>query len=623
MTSRRRIQRILRNEGDSGAAMVLVLATMVLLGVVSVTIVAATVFNTNVTSETRVSVRAQAAADAGLDRALAALEGKKYNELYQVCGETVTVDTIPVVVSTSYALTTGATVACPTSSQGTQVARVVVTSRAAAVDPVGGNTVARTSVIELLPIPRTVTLDKALFGESSFTITNDTVITGSAPGARDAHVYSNGGVNCRTQIPLDGSIYAAQGNIRLENNCKINNSVWASGTVFVENGSTVNGDVYAAAPASTPDWTVRLQNGAIVTGNVLTNGTVLVENPPASGYTYNVAKSIFSYGGMVDLDSNGPDVGGSVYSNGAITMGQGTIINVDAVSRTAGVSAANTGNRINGVARVATNFTPATNGTGLTVGTRQVVPSGPAFPAATNPAAAFPAAVGFPSQIQPPVREQFPVVLGGSTAAEQAAQYAMWTADGWDIKTVTGQCSNSQVTSAISAQQSGSARTMVIFAGCPSGISVDNANISLKHDLAIVSTTGMLFNNETRFSTVGGVQRDLYLIVPAHSAGVTWSPIVGGQTHPSCSPSRDIVMKKMDTGNTRMMVYTPCTFLWENGMLNSSDVFTGQIYAGGMDIRVGIKLQMATVPVPSLSAATPNPSAEAKMNLISRYDVPS
>lgn len=605
---------------DAGVALVMVIGVMMVAAIVCVTLVAITLFSSRYTVQTRAGIRAQQAADSGIDSILAQLDGKKYNELYGVCSQSLSVDSIPVTVTTAYTVThAGSTVvvpaACPLPTD--TVVGLTVTAKAVTTNNTNSSkTITRVTKAVITPTPPEVLLDKAIFGEStggSLTITNNLELLPS--GAKDAggnplpdaHVYSNGGVACKTSIPVNGSITAAYGDLSLENHCKIGNSVWAKGIVSFSSQTKVTGDVYSASSAAT---SVSLVNSdSYVTGNVLTNGGIVVQDgKPASGG--GIGGTAFSSASTITIARGG--IGGSAYAKKNISLDQSKI-GADAASVDGAITVPNVnGSSIGGSARAQ----GAIATTGLTV-TGTVSPnSATSFPAVPNPVAVFPAAVGYPGTIAAPKREQFPIVQMTSTEIDK------WVAAGWKLTTINAQCSNAQA--AINAIADWSSPVLAVFTGCTSPVTFNNGSLTLKNNLAIVSDTGITSVNDMSISTDGDTQRTVYWIVPANAPGVSWNAVAGaaGQLAPTCSPSRDINIGKLKLTKIEFMMYTPCALNWQNGLIYG-DPYKGQLYAGSVNISVGFKLQMSSVPVPSLATSAPALTEKADMRLQSRFDLPS
>lgn len=594
---------------EEGIALVMVLGIMLVGAIILATLAAVTMYNANRTVQTRTEARAQASADAGIDLMLSMLAGKKYNQLNTVCTQNFTINSDLVQVATEYTVTRAGstiTVACPLSTDITTALTVYSTSTTNSILP-KGEPVNSTVVATFMPTPPETLLDKAIFSEGSTIITNNTQIQGSEPSVNDAHIYSNGGVDCRTQVNAGGSIYAAQGNVILNDNCKIGNTVWASGTITMKSQSLVDGDAYAASSAA--NWGITLDNSsAKITGNALTNGGIQLVGARLSD-NGGIGGSAFARTGPIRM-AQGATISGSAYGFGSIRLEDGARVYRDAFSTNADLQRQNSGT-ISGNARARTTID-----SGLTVSGTRTPNVTTNWPNPPNPAAVFPPAVGYPTNIQAPPREQMPKVTMG------ADDIAKWVGMGWTVETYNNQCTGNGPATRINTGTWAGPR-LIIFTGCSSPVSFENANISLKGNLALVSNTGFQTQNNNWFRSDDTSQkRDLYMIVPADAPGVSWNAAANGQTTPACSPQRNI---NFNTGvgfdEVRTMLYTPCQVNWSNGTHGGSDKFIGQVYGGQVNISTAITLQMSSIPIPSLGGGTASATDDVEMNNTSRFDL--
>ena len=589
--------------------MVMVLGIMLVGAIILTTLALSTLYNAKRTVVTRVEARAQASADAGIDLMLSMLAGKKYNQLTGVCSRSFVVNSDTVTVTTEYRVSRGGTlmtVACPLASDITQSLTIYSTATTPSSVAQSGP-VTRTVAATFVPTPPEVTLDKAIFSEGSTVITNNMQIQASASGLSDAHIYSNGGVDCRTQVNAGGSIYAAQGNVILNDNCKIGNTVWASGSITMKSQSLINGDAYAASSAT--NWGINLENStARITGSALTNGGIQMIGARSSDGG-GIDGSAFARTGPIRM-SNAATIGGSAYAGGYIRLEDGARIGRDAFSTGADLQRQNSGT-ISGNARARTTIDP-----GLAVGGSRTPNVTTTVPNPPNPAVVFPAPVGYPTNIQAPRREEMPKVYMG------AAEVAKWQAAGWAVETYNNQCTGTGPSNIISNSTVTSPR-LILFTGCSSPVSFENANVTVKGNIALVSTTGFKTQNNAWFRSSNAAQkRTMYWIVPADAPGVSWNPAANGQTSPSCSPNRNI---DINTGigfqSVESMFYTPCQINWSNGLHGGSDKFIGQMYAGLVNVSTAITLQMLSIPLPSLASGMASPTDDVKMTNTARFDV--
>lgn len=603
---------------DAGAAMVLVMGIMLVGAVLTASLALVTVYNTTYTLESRERLGALQSADAGIDLTLEMLEGLQYDELGTVCGDSFTVNNDEVDVTTLYTVDRGGvimTVACPSTGDMTQSLRIESTATTAPLLP-SGEPVARTAVATLMPIPPEVALDKAIFSEGSTIITNNSKLYESEPGENDAHVYSNGGVTCRTQVDAGGSIYAAQGDVVIENTCEIGNSVWASGKVSLSSQSSVAGNVYAS---SSDTWGIRLDNSnSYIGGSALTNGGIFNAGRQSGGG--GILRTAFARTGAIALDNQGT-IGGSAYAKGDIGLQNGSAIGRDAVSTTGNINGQNNGNTIGGYARAGGTI----NTSRVTV-TGTVTPNSPStFPGVPNPAEAFPASVGYPANIQPPPREQMPNL----TMSE--ADILLWQAAGYVVERYNNQCTGNAPKNILTTDNDPSGVNdtprLVIFEDCTGPVYFNsNDQLNVHSDIAMVSNTGFHTQNLHKvYSDDLSVRRDIHWIVPGDAPGVSWNPVgATGQTRPVCTgPAGNITVDKLKVWSINLLWYTPCTFSWSNGtdLGGGSEPFTGQIYAGQVNMPNATELKMNQMPVPSLADSSADPSSVADMSLLARFDL--
>jgi hypothetical protein len=590
---------------DAGVAMVVVLGIMLVGATITTTLVMVTLFNTRNTLENRVEMRAVQSADAGLDLMLSLFEGKTYGELYQVCSQSFVINNDAVSVTTSYTVDRGGstvTVPCPLTSDITLSVTVqsVATTN---VVPLTGEAVTRTVAAVFAPTPPETLLDKAIFSEATTTITNNTKITPSGAvdafgnPINDAHVYSNGSVNCLTQVDSAGSIYAAQGDVNLENTCEVYNSVWASGKVSMSSQTHVFGNVYAASSAADA---IKVSNStSLVTGSVLTNGDVYLNG--------DISGTVFSRVGTITLDKSA--IGGSAYAGASIDVGGA--IGKDAIARLGNITGTKSvgGNAYAGGTIANQVDVGGTENPGTTVG----------FPSVPNPAETFPASVGYPGVIQAPPREQMPKVT------MTAADIAKWEAAGWTLETYNGSCTTDTPANIVNNPPAGvTGPRLIIFTGCAGApVYFNNHTLTLKTDVAMVSETGFYSQNLHFVQSDDLSQvRKYFWIVPADAPGVTWVAASAGQTRPECTtPGPDIGIDKVKTWSINWMIYTPCTFNWQNGQDANSEPFIGQIYSGNVKLPNATNIQMQSMPVPSLTSSVPNTVDDVNLRMSSRFDV--
>ncbi|GIG54623.1 hypothetical protein [Demequina activiva] len=610
-------------ESDEGVAMVMVLGIMLVGAVIMTTVAAATMFTVERTQQTRVEERAYASADAGIDLIFTSLEGLQYDELSSICSNnSLVMNGDDVALAYEFTVsdgTTTSTKACP--GPGDLTTRLVVTATATTPPVVlDGDPVQRTVAASFSPTIPPGILDKALFSEATLTMRNNTDLLESTVNARDAHVYSNGGITCSTNEHIEGSIVAAHGDVRLENTCDIFSDVWASGSVIIDSsGADIDGNVYAAGDAA--EWGIAIKNsGSRITGSALTNGGILLQNSKApQGGIGGIAFS-FLHG----FKSQQATIDGSLYVQTGVEM-EATRISKDVIVRSGNLSVRNNQAYVDGQAWASgaihpqLNITPANRHPGMAVGTPD--PSNP-----STASASFNDAVGYPSRIQAPRR----VPMDQITMT--AADISRWTDDaGYTLVTATD-CSTAGSTAIVNNAGTVVGPRLIIF-NCPPNTPVqfDNANLVLTSDVAMVSNTGFRSRNDLRVRSADGSERLLYWIVPADAPGVSWATgtFTQGQETPTCSDNGSdgwadgsIWMAKFQNiQDVAQLIYTPCKFESQNSIPASSDPFKGQVYAGSLAQTNGWEQEMFSMPVPSLVTTVPDLDDEADMRLSSRFDI--
>lgn len=612
-----------RRGDDRGTALVMVLGIMSVGAILMTTLIAATIFNTQVTAKTRAEMATLASADAGIDLMLGLLDGKTYAELAGVCSTTFTINNDAVQVTTEYTLADGGTVECPSSADMVTALRVTSTATSDPV-PAVGETLTRTVVATFAPTPPEITFDKALFSDAPLDLINNTQVTESADGARDANIYSNGNIIIRTQVGVGGQVYAAVGNLQVDNNAELFGTIWASGTVKIRTGGYVDGDVYAASNDSGSGWdsAVFLENqSSHVTGSVLSNGSIHSRGDKAgSGGIEGIAASLNS---TVTLP-NTATVDGSVYADGDVNVQKNTI-GGDVISVNGAVVSTDTPTTVAGSVW-------ALNGVDET---RVVVPdTGAIYPdqsrelpgnGSINPSAiTFAGSVGYPYSITAPKREQLP--------KDPFTRAAIEAWPGWTLDPSTDCTGNDPGIFIRDNPNAVTGPRLVVF-DCPANtpVEINGANIKsieLSQDTALVSETGFSQSNNVWYS---GDDPDnhwtLYWIVPSDADGVEWKPMgYGTLEKPDCSgmssPTGNIYMDQMKVSDLKWFGYTPCTYELKNGnnLTGNTIPMTGQVYAGGITLPTHTNFKMEKIPIASLDSDA-GADDLANVRMTSRFDV--
>ena len=314
---------------ERGSTMLAVIGVMAVTAIIAVTVTAATVNGLGVTSSSRASVQARAAAEAGVDVTIVGLQTAtgaascvSHNGLYAS-------GAVPKYSATvEYNAGSGWVAGCPTDTS-TQV-RIVSTGTAQAVGVAGASS-GDTSVIEAIYnfIPAQVTIPTIGSAVYAHTITgvlkNFTLDSSVNNVAADVQI-KNGNAICTNGAAIAGNLILGNGFAQLDN-CTVSGSIHVSKYVSLNGGaSLVKGDVIAAGVgvATTSD-VVAVANGSIVNGSVLSSGKVSVTSSPGSLIKGNVTVA-----GTTTSDAkvaNNSKVNGYVQSSGTVTH-PGTIVGV-------------------------------------------------------------------------------------------------------------------------------------------------------------------------------------------------------------------------------------------------------------------------------------------------------
>ena len=612
---------------DEGAALVMVVALVAVAAIVSLAVSSSYLSANGVTTLTRAGVQSEASAQAGIDYVLGELNVKNF-----LCTADKKNQDPAFTVAVSYKDAGGSALSCGTVVSGTPATASILSTGYARN---GGST---TAIANTQQMGATVTitlpsvgavLDRALFTENDFTLTNNSTVNQSAGGASDGDVYTNGGLDCLTQNVIQGVI-VARGAIDIANPCQVLESVWTGGDFTMASSANIGGDVYAVGSASL--------DAGHVGGSVIANGSASTTSGsgiacPAGG-SANVCGSVYSLNGGVQLQ-NESVIAGNIYARNDITLGgngtspQGNLVslkgtlsmNNSAVGGTSRVYGAISGNKI--VSSRTCSVTSKSSSYSVCSGAL-VLPLSSGAQASFAPAGS--ANLGTTTStvlVAAPPRQAFPQIASSATAISQS--WGSWTKKVVPANDPLCSSSNSSFTTAfaptLAAQTSGS-KLLVQFQ-CTSPVSLGNDTLSLKGDVAFMTPYG--FNSQNNFTVKSSDSKphSVYLIVPSDAPGVTWSAADSaypGQLKPVCSPSRDIAINTLTVENAnQMFLYSPCSVSIQNA---PASAFSGQIYAGSASYPAGIRITRALMAVPGVTIpGTTAPSGAPTITLNSRYDI--
>ena len=310
--------------------MVGVLGVMGVTAVIAVTTTTASLHAVGITTSTRASVEAEAAAEAGIDFAASKLAASICQGLYT----STTAPTFSVVVSYSNLLTSPGTsdnswvAGCPTLT-GAQRLKLVSTGTANTVG-VAGNTTGNVRKVEAIypytpspPANAIIPSGAALysFAQVDPTLNDFSVTQGST--TRASIQYLSGNLACASNTTIVADIILGAGSFATTSDCVINGDLWASSLVTIQGGE-IKGNVVSAGIQG--GVSVSLSNSGIIDGNIFATGPVsinglvggnIVAGPTLGGSTFTSISS----------------VGGSVISAGTVSAPNGVIKGTVSTSR--------------------------------------------------------------------------------------------------------------------------------------------------------------------------------------------------------------------------------------------------------------------------------------------------
>lgn len=620
-----------------GAALVTVVAVVAITAIVGVTITASVIAANGFSTSTRADVQSRAAADSGIDATFASIYAGSY-----VCSKSSTVEPAYTAV-VAYRDTNGTVLPCSGATVLGTPTSAVITSTGQSVNKATqgttGNTHAVRATVTITPATGSSgDLEKAVFSESGFTLTNNNQLVESTDDANDANVYSNGTIICKTQVDVEGVLYA-QGDVSLENSCTTYSDLWAGGNVAFSSQAVVNGDAYVAGTG-----TLDLSTGHVA-GSIITNGSVTMSNNsgvlacPSSAAAKAVCGSVVALGGSI-YAGNGASIGGSAFAktsvslnnfNGVLGVGSNVIATTGSFAND---SNSNQAGRVGGSIRVggtiggyADAMTDKANSCQGTAANGFAKCSGALTIPAPYPAEVLPEDLGYPTTgtVNKPPREEMPQIKSA------ASDIAAWTADGWTVTTFNATTAAAQ--NKTSCQQAKeyvatprAGKVLVVVRDCATPVTWDNTTLTLGGDLAMISTSGFKTNNVFTVQSSDSTLRGFMFIVPADASYITWSPVAGTnptQYSPTCGTRTqdvgDIRLNNTTSTNVAWLLYTPCYLGFQNQLNN----FKGQMYGGSVNYPNNSTIQLVKFSVPgiSTSGSPSNNGQTATATITTRTDV--
>ena len=620
-----RIRRRVDPSGDTGSALAGVLALMLVVALLSITVLAVSGSATAFATSSRASTQSRAAAQAGIDAAFARVSAGDF-----VCS--LTSATAPAFsVTLAYTDTSGAALPCVGTAAGSPSQATATATGTAAAPGVGATAGDSATAMATFAITQTTTgaaLTYAIFSDGGFTLKNKVELTDSTSTADDASLYSNGTINCSTQLDIQGSI-TVQGDVTFSDTCATAGSVWSGGNVTLGQSTSLEGDLYAAGGG-----VLSLGNSSHVGGSIITNGAVSMTDGSGSAacagsaVPASVCGSVVALGGGIGV-SSGATIGGSAYARDAVSLtGTGSssqpIVGKDLVSTTGGLAVSHgPATTVGGTARVAGSIsglgTPGASNVGGScqggTGPFAHCTTTPTVPA-PNPAIALPAGLGYPGTavVNKPPREQLPQI------ASSPAALNAWT--GWARRSFTGASACTDAVNYLRGPWSGP--HLLLVSGCSGPLTWgNNGSLSLRGDLAIMSATGFDAAQNITIGAADGSPHQLEWIVPSDAPGITWNPVAGTspvQYSPACTAAGGNITtgggSTTVNNGIKWFMYSPCT-VSIGGVVNG---FKGQIYGGTVTYPNNSALQMAPVTVPGATyPGGTQPVTTTSATVASRY----
>ena len=325
-------RKIFSKSDDAGSTLLAVLGIALVTSVIGVTVVTATINGLGVTSASRAGVQARAAAEAGVDRALVAIQSGCSTTYSSAGTPRYTYDVKYSISSTTPSWVTG----CPTND----ATLIKITSKGYAANPtVTGSSTSDTRTVEAIYanvpvyVAAPVVLPAVYANTVEGTFKNFVLSSSSASIAADV-LIKNGNVICSNGATIDGSVLLANGYAQLTN-CNVNGVVHVSKYVDVSGtGTVLKKDVIALGQGVAAGGNVvNLQSGiGGVEGSVYSSGNVqddsLIQgNVSLSGTTANAVK----------VGGSG-HVKGNVVSSGSVTVASGGAIDGTTSSNFSGLA---------------------------------------------------------------------------------------------------------------------------------------------------------------------------------------------------------------------------------------------------------------------------------------------
>jgi len=295
------ILRRARARGDDGAALAVVIGTIMVFSIVAVTLVSSAMFTSSSSQRARAALQIQNAAEQAIDRVHALLNtSARGSEASFPCTVNDSISTpsvsVTTTVSVEYSTDDGASYSCPVPNGSTLTnARLTARANGTLLTGQGQASITRVVVQELEQPTRSAAqplLSYGVFSGGDLTTTNNfEVIDGGA--------HTNGNFWCNSSAQIIGPVTAV-GNGSITNDCYME-GLWVGGTFACSSNSLIDGDLVVAGTGGS-----AMSNTCTVTGDAVVGGSLNLSGlNPKVGYAWNFGEDLVSSTGSVTF-SNGP-----------------------------------------------------------------------------------------------------------------------------------------------------------------------------------------------------------------------------------------------------------------------------------------------------------------------------
>jgi hypothetical protein len=545
------------------------MSLMLLGALLSVLILASVVASVSSTTATRATVQSEAAAQAGVDVAVASVVSGNCVSSYT--SATAPKYTVAISYTTSSSLSApGLTwvAGCPT----TAAPFMKVTATGTASSPAVGTTnFGNTEAVEAIyarPVATATLLatGPAVYAYSSQSFGGSGTLV-SLDGTNDADVMvKTGDVACSGGAAAKGDFVINEGNLTLSGSCGVTGNVWASGS-----GKGV----------------INLSGGVEVGGNVVGNGLVINSGKVGGSVWTTGATNISSatIGGGVTVTANNfvtggsNKIGGNLWASGDAEVTNGDDVKGNATAKTLKLSGGNIGSSGSNEAWSQGDVTGVTWYTIKAHLTAKSVPSGMTAGGGITVVPAGPGAGG-----AAPATPTSPTVPNWVNFTYNAADWP-----GYSVATIST-CDYTTMTAAITSFSGG--KGIIDARNCTGAINFSSyQKLALTNDLAIISTNGFDLGGSAGFSASAGV--DLFLITPDTTAE---SPAT-----PTCPSGSKFTVGGGFTFDSKIstIVYSPCQISVGSGIN-----FYGQLFGGKTTVDGAAKLFYTAVGLPGWNLDT-------------------